>query len=200
VRSMSWDLPTRLLHLGLALAVTAQLALSLVMPAPGVHHHRHTPLQADSFEIHEWVGMATLGIVLAHWLWTAFARESVGLSRLFPWRSRARREVYSDLRGLGSRQLPHGGPRGGLPGLVHGLGLLAVSGMALTGSVIFFWLPENGAAVPAGAKNVIEIHQFIANFVWVYWFGHVGLAVLHRLAGHDTLRAMFRLRALPTQG
>jgi cytochrome b561 len=198
VQSTRWDLPTRLLHLGLALAVTTQLGLSLVMAAPDAHHQHPTALEANTFEAHEWVGMAALAIVLAHWLWSAFADKGIGLSHLFPWSLQGRREIASDLWKLWSRQLPEGGARGGLPGLVHGLGLLVVSAMVLTGSVIFFSLPENGGPVPERVQDVVEVHQFIASFVWIYWFGHVGLAIVHHFAGNDTLRAMFRLREPPT--
>ncbi|MEW5790945.1 MAG: hypothetical protein ACOY4L_01175 [Pseudomonadota bacterium] len=29
-----------------------------------------------------------------------------------------------------------------------------------------------------------EAHEFIATFVWIYWVGHVAIAVLHQLMGH----------------
>ena len=39
----------------------------------------------------------------------------------------------------------------------------------------------------------MEVHSFLATFVWTYWVGHVALALLHRRAGHATLSDMFRL-------
>lgn len=61
-------------------------------------------------------------------------------------------------------------------------------GSALTGFILFLWLPENGKLPPA-LHTDLEAHEFIATFVWIYWGGHV--AVLHQFRGH---RAFERIR------
>jgi len=76
---------------------------------------------------------------------------------------------------------------------VHGSGFLSVTGMELSGLVLFIFFPENdkpGATV----EIVAEIHGFVAKFVWVYWFGHVAMALGHRRAGHPNVKAMFTLK------
>lgn len=187
----NWSFKTRFLHIGLALTVTTQLAVSLLMEPPD--KEEASALARTAFEIHEAVGMTALLIVLTHWLWSLLGRADGGLARLFPWRGAALAEVTEDLRQVLRGRLPQGGPRGGLPGLVHGLGLLAVTGMALSGAGMFFLFPESGK--PEGVVELFEeSHEFIATFVWIYWGGHVGLALLHRLSGHDTVGAMFNLR------
>jgi cytochrome b561 len=186
-----WSVQTRWLHVGLALTVTLQLAISLIMEPPD--EKSASALARAAFEAHEAVGIAAVVIVLAHWLWSLSSRADGGLARLFPWSGPAWREVKSDVAMLMNRQLPDGGARGGLPGLVHGLGFLAVSGMALTGAALFVLFPETGKPDDT-VEFIADVHSFIANFVWAYWGGHVALALLHKKAGHSTVQDMFSLK------
>lgn len=191
MEQIKWSLPTRWLHAGLALTVSLQLLISLVMEPPD--EKDATALARAAFEVHEAVGVTAAVIVVLHWLWSTFDKANGGLAHLFPWRGAAWAEVKADVAGLMHRQLPRGGPRGGLPGLVHGLGFLAVTGMAATGAVLFVLYPESGK--PGSTVHFFkEIHEFIANFVWAYWFGHVGLALIHKWAGHPNVKDMFTLK------
>ena len=186
-----WSVQTRWLHIGLALTVTLQLAISLVMEPP--NEKDASALAHAAFEAHEFVGMTALAIVLTHWAWSLISRADGGLARLFPWSGSALAEVKSDIAGLMKGRLPDGGPRGGLPGMVHGLGFLAVTAMALTGGTLFFLFPESGK--PDNTVNfIVELHEFISNFVWVYWGGHVAMGLLHKRAGHNTVQEMFTLK------
>ena len=187
-----WSLPTRWLHIGLALTVSLQLLISLVMEPPDEEHA--TALARAAFEAHEAVGVTAVLIVLVHWLWSAMGKADGGLAHLFPWSGSAWTVVKADISGLMNRRLPDGGPRGGLPGLVHGLGFLAVTGMAVTGAVLFVIFPETGKPSDT-VEFFAEIHEFIANFVWAYWFGHVGLALVHKWAGHPNVKEMFSLKS-----
>ena len=69
-----------------------------------------------------------------------------------------------------------------LASAIHGLGLLIATAMALTGAVGYFF--------PA-ARFLLGIHETIAPIMWAYLIGHVGLALLHQLAGHRILQRMF---------
>lgn len=186
-----WGLPTRWLHSGLAVTVSLQLIISLFMEAPD--EESATALARAAYQAHEVVGITALLIVLAHWLWSMSNRAEGGLTRLFPWRDAAWAEVKSDVRLLLQRRLPQGGPRGGLPGLIHGLGFLAVTGMVATGGVLFILFPASGEP-NATVEFFAGIHEFIATFVWVYWGSHIAMGLLHSRAGHHTVRAMFNLK------
>jgi hypothetical protein len=70
---------------------------------------------------------------------------------------------------------------------VHGLGLLTVTAMAATGTVLFF----SGGVV---FHDAMALHRMIANLMWAYLIGHSGLAALHHLLGSDLLRRMFWIR------
>lgn len=187
-----WSRKTRFLHFGLATTISFQLLISLIMAAPEAGEKRSV-LEAVTFEIHEWVGMAALLIVLAHWVWSLSAKDNSSIANLFPWGRAGRASVLADIASLKARRLPEGGGRGGLPGFVHGLGLLGATGMALTGGVLFFILPEDGSKNDL-AELIHHVHGFIANFVWAYWWGHIAAAFLHKKLGHDTVRNMFDLR------
>ena len=189
--STVWARQTRFLHFGLATTVTFQLFMSLAMEAPKAGRTR-SAIESLSFEAHEWVGMAALAIVMAHWIWSLTARDNSNIRHLFPWGKKGLASVMQDLQGLMKMKLPEGGGRGGLPGFVHGLGFLAATGMALTGGVLFFVLPEDGSRNEL-ARLFHNIHGFIANFVWAYWGGHLATAILHKKMGHDTVKNMFHL-------
>jgi cytochrome b561 len=184
-----WSRTTRFLHLGLAVTVTLQLFLSLVMEAPEPGEVAAGGIFRQFFEAHEVIGLSALVFVVCHWVWLATAKDT-GFRHLFPWDAEGRREIVADLKGIFNRHLPEGGPRGGLVGLVHGLGFLAVTGMVITGGAIFGFITTNALASSA-AHTCEELHELCSNFVWVYWFGHGSMALIHHLAGHDTLRQMF---------
>lgn len=184
--SSFWDAKTKLLHLGLAAGVTIALGTSLVMEGA-------SGPESIAFEIHEWVGLGTLVIVLLHWIWSAVGVNGLGLRHLFPLGAAGRKELSNELLGLGSLQVPPGGPSGRLSGLVHGLGLLAATAMVATGAVIFFAMPENSTTLPPVAEQAKDLHEFFSVFVWVYWAAHVAMALVHEFIKRDgALRNMFR--------
>ncbi len=157
-----WDKSTSLLHLGLAITVTAQLLTSQLMS-------RNV---ANAFLFHEIFGLAAVCVVFLHWLWNYSHKQN--LRHLFPWNRTGLLAVAKDVKAIANRKLPPGGDRQGLAGLIHGLGFLAVTGMALSGLYIFITLQFG-----LHPEWIQHVHSFIANFVWVYWFGHVALAIIH---------------------
>jgi cytochrome b561 len=172
-----------LLHGSLLFAILAQLFLSGLVERP-----RDGQAGSAFYEIHRIVGLGTLGIVVAFWLWTVLRRTETPFSALFPWLSSQRRTaVIADLKThiaqLRRRQLPPADVETPLASAVHGLGLLTALAMAGTGAFLF------RQPVPAGI--VLEAHQAIANLMWAYVISHAGLAVLHQFTGHAVLQRMF---------
>ncbi len=183
----NWSLATRFLHVGLVLTVTLQLFISLVMTEPGDDGSAFGKLL---FEAHEIIGLTALLIVISHWVWSLSNQVDGGLKHLFPWRGDAWKDVVDDVKGLMDIKLPEGGMRGGLPGLIHGLGLLAVTGIAMTGGMLWLLLPEVGE--PGMIAEVFkEFHEGFATLVWTYWIGHGGIAMAHHFSGHDYVKKMF---------
>ncbi len=193
---MERSIVTRLLHGLLALAVIHQLAVSLIMEPPK-RGHDAPGLPGVFFDLHQAVGLFTLGVVLAFWLWGLVRRDETTLGTMLPWFSRERRQVLlTDLAhhwaALRRLRLPGYRPGSPLPAAVHGLGLLVITAMGATGALIYFTYGQPGIAGQV-AKTTWEVHEALANLAWAYLIGHAGLGVLHGIAGHDILRPMFRL-------
>ncbi len=183
-----WSRPLRLLHLLLAIAVTAQLLIGSFMHSP----HKGRP-DSFGFEAHEILGFTILALVLLHWLWSATYRNE-GLSHLFPWSKTGLQNVAREFwQAVRYRQLPPGGPGtdSGLAGFVHGLGLLAITAMALTGGT--FYLVRMAGAGRDVLEIIEDIHDTFAVIAWIYWNGHLAVTLLHSLIGHPTFKGMFSL-------
>lgn len=190
MNTQNWSLATRLLHIGMVLSVSFQLFISLVMVEPD---HKGGALGRLAFEAHEFVGLAALIIVLLHWVWSISNQVDGGLRNLFPWFGDSRQQVINEAKAVLKGELPEGGNRGGLVGLIHGLGFLAVTGVALTGGVLFVLFPESGEPGVI-AEAFAELHEGIATLVWTYWLGHGGMAIIHHVMGHDNVKKMFDFR------
>jgi cytochrome b561 len=174
---------TRVLHVLLLLAVLHQVITSeiTVRPLPG-----DTP--STLFLLHEYIGMATLGLVCAFWLWSLMRHGETSLSKLFPWLS-PHRIVAIVEDGVGQIEAIRRGDfpvesSGAFVSAVHGLGLLIVTAMATTGTILFF---SDGRVF----HYAMSLHRMIANLMWAYLIGHSGIAALHHLLGSDILRRMF---------
>lgn len=173
---------TRTLHLALLIAVMHQLVGSSIMEAP-----RLGQPGGLIFDLHEWGGLTSLGLVLLFWFWTLIRRGEATLPALLPWFSSIRRAlVWADfklhVRSLARLRLPEEGD-GALASAVHGLGLLTVTAMAVTGTASLI--------APGLAEQLIGVHKVIANFMWAYLIAHASIAIIHQLGGRDVMRQMF---------
>lgn len=175
---------TRAIHLVLLLLVLHQLIGSqfIERPLPG-----DTP--AWPYLLHEYTGLAGLVVVTTFWLWALVRRGETRVGRLLPWFSPTRiRDVIADLiaqfRQLMGGKFPEASD-GAFASAVHGLGLLTVSAMALSGAIFFF-----AAGTPV-AHVALDLHKLMANLMWAYLIGHAGIAILHQMFGDKIISRMF---------
>lgn len=185
-------LPTRLAHLGLAFAVVVQLATSQFMEGP----HRDRPGDL-LFTVHEISGLTALGFAFFFWLVLAARRRGTPAALLFPWFSLRRvgavfRDAFRQLGAVLRLRLPIYEEESPLASAVHGLGLLLMSAMALTGTV---WFIAHLTAVPRNGflRFDMAVHHLFANLVWAYLIGHGLLALVHHVAGDADLGRMWSL-------
>ena len=184
---------TRLAHMGLALGVIVQLLTSLVFvpDAPGETANIY-------FEIHEYSGLASFGFALLFWLVVMSRKSGTTIGELFPWFSKSRLStLWSDIRGsLGAikqMKLPHIDETSAIAHTIHGLGLLLILTMALTGTVYYFI--NNGDPDAGGLVGVVMFfHMGLANVVWAYLIGHAGIALIHHVTSQLSLREMWSLK------
>lgn len=185
----TWDIPTRILHWALAITITFQLGTSLFIATPGTRLF---------FYLHEYMGLVAGVVIVLHWMWS-FANFDLRL--LFPWGGDGWEAVKAEGRDLLHGKLSPGGRRAGLSSFVHGLGLLAVTAMALTGFLIFLVVPGGRGASASSTHyraftELSAIHAFFSWFVWVYWVGHVATALLHLVRREPIFAEIFLNRGL----
>ncbi|WP_373084852.1 cytochrome b/b6 domain-containing protein, partial [Sneathiella sp.] len=70
-----------------------------------------------------------------------------------------------------------------LAGAIQGLGLLIATGMATTGTIIFFFTPDDWR-ITGMLRWVFEIHELLGNFMWAYLAVHVAASIAHQVLGH----------------
>ncbi len=180
-----WSPITRIMHWGLAVTISAQLLSGLFVSDP------HTRLY---FYFHEYDGLAASFFILAFWMWV-YANQEGGL--LFPWNAEGMAAVRADFRALMRKKtLPPGGQTVGLASFGHGLGLLAVTMMGITGIWIFFIIPgghgaQTGSTDFRAYMDATALHTFFSYATWVYWVGHIGFALAHEIEGAPILRGIF---------
>ena len=186
-----WPKVIRALHLALAVLVSFQLFSELQMHAlwkiVGFYPHA-------MYWAHMISGILTLGVILV--FWAEIYRHGELRRHLFPYRGIWWQRVLTDLEGLFQRtELPPAGMRGGLPGLVHGWGILIISIMALSGLFMFYLIISAGGVKPAPEYYALPktIHSLVANLLWAYWSGHLFMAGVHALQDRQILR-IFVLR------
>ncbi|MDO8954122.1 MAG: cytochrome b/b6 domain-containing protein [Gammaproteobacteria bacterium] len=158
-----WDKPSLILHFIFAAAVVSQLITSQFM---GAH--------ANLFYLHVAGGITALVMLL---IYVALKLKQNRFMSFYPHTIMQFIDLKNDIVNLIKFRAMPDRAEGGLPGLVQGLGILLILGMAitgLTGFVIYHWLPWKQAASIA-----ISIHTTLATFVWIYIIGHTAMSCVH---------------------
>lgn len=165
----SWPRSLRWVHLGIAVLVTYQLAsrtpyiMRWDMPF-FLHSHLYTGLAASLF-------------IAAFWI-LAFRTPGM-LRHLFPYSKSGMSVIRQDIRTLLSFRYPETGMRGGLSGAFEGLGIVAITVMAISGICMFVLIQEGEPFSVFSHSWTALVHIAVSKIVWAYWFGHVGMAILH---------------------
>lgn len=185
--------PTRLAHLALAVLVIAQVATSQFMTPPGDAARTDT-----LFEVHESGGLAALAVAFVFWVLVIIRDAGTEPAVLVPWlNSERRRNLLEDTKrhiaAWRRWQLAEHRSNGAFAGAIHGLGLLLVLLMALTGA---FWFATSliGSAAAQIGTLALDVHETLANLIIAYVVGHAGFAVVNHFARIQRLTDMWSLR------
>ena len=179
----STSVVTKVLHFGIAAGVIAQLIIGDKMqkPRPG---RPEDPL----FEWHEFIGLATLALLMIYWVWAWRRSGEKAFGAFFPWFSSARLgELWSDTKShlaamkRGALPPPEDLP---LPSALHGLGIICATLLAASGAIGYFIKPLG---------FVLEIHAPFVTPMWAYLIGHVVMAMWHELRGDRIIGRMLRV-------
>lgn len=193
---MKHTLLTRLLHFLLAASTIFQLigAFFMLIPEP------YGAPGDFGYQLHKMVGLASLVIVGCFWLWMVVRRwrgtaRGTAIGALIPWFSHARRRaMFKDLafyfRKLKTGELPPSTMESPFASAIHGLGLLTVTAMAVTGGALYVVMGSDGSLSASGVE-IFVAHVLLTRFMWAYLLGHAALALLHQIKGHETLQKMF---------
>ena len=191
--SKQFTLSTRLIHLALASTIIVQLMTSLWMEKPKNGQEGNW-----FFEIHEYSGLLALGFAFTFWLVMILRRKGTPFGLLFPWLVAQRRlALWRDLKThfhhILKRHLPDYSAESPLASAVHGLGLLLILLMSMTGGL--YYLALNLALTKSvWAELVIETHEIFSTFVWVYLIAHSVLGILHHYLHNKSLANMLSIR------
>ncbi len=200
---------TRWLHAGLVLSVIFQLACTVLMTSPNhkrVDQNRHAAQPASTavtgapqpnhenikpgaffMQAHRTGGIVAAVIVLANLIWALLLRGRPRKRQLFVLFSLPHwREALSIARNipwilLGKRPLPELG--NALSLVFEMLGLLIMSTMAITGSIIWGLWQGPGNHVSRQAELLMQIHTSVAPLLLLYLSGHITMATMHARGG-----------------
>jgi cytochrome b561 len=193
---MAYSRYTRITHAVIAISITFQMFISLVMDHPRTSRAMSWP-GSLFFRWHEWIVLAALIVLVLSWVYrTTPVGRSAG-ARLFPWASAAGlRQIAADLRNFACLRWAVLSEDSALSGTIHGLGLLLATALAVTGGALYVTLWPADVLSPTG-RSIMRVHSFLSTFMWIYLGGHVAMALWHQYVGHGTLQRMFSLRRTP---
>lgn len=182
-RRSKYDLVSRYLHTALATSIVIELLLQAVMHVPPAVGLGKDDWHREAFELHAHFGPVVAVICALFWIWIALPFSRPGIGYLFPWLHRAQRAVLQrELTDIGQLRLPPPQELSPMVGTIHGLGLLAVSGTVLAGSVSYLGyytgVPISARILHWSALSLITLSWL----VWPFVVGHVSMACWHRLS------------------
>jgi cytochrome b561 len=160
---------------------------SSMQTAQASAQHEDSPFAQSLMSAHRSAGVVVALIVLANLVWALMLRGeprkrqmSVLLS-VEHWREAI--AILKHLPGMmmGKRALP--APGNSLSLIVEMFGMLTMTAMAVSGSIIWSMWTGPGNKVSESAELWMEVHGSIAILLFLYLAGHVSMAVLHWRSG-----------------
>lgn len=177
--------PVRFWHLAMiALVVTALLT--------GDGADDYKKMEHAGFLLHGRVGLTVFTALCLYFLYGLIGPKGHRLYSWFPFTGARLRQTGKDIAVLTRFKLPEHNRRQGLAGFVQFFGLMVFSWLAVTGSLMYFFM-ERGAKAHGFMHMVKEAHEVGTILIWVYLALHVGAVIAHSLTGHQVWKDIFFL-------
>ena len=164
----------------LATGVSVELLLQAVMRVPPGVGQGVDDWHRQAFELHSHFGPTVAVLCLLHWLWVCLPWSRPGVKYLFPWLQREQRPTLQrQFRDFLRFRLPSREALSPLVGTMHGLGLLAVTGSVVGGTVGYLGYYA-GVPVPRLVLHWASLELIATSwFVWPFVIGHISMALWH---------------------
>lgn len=167
-----WDLPLRLFHWALLVAVTVAIVSAEV--------------GGNWMDLHGQAGLAVAGLLAFRWTWGLVGSRTARFAQFFPTPERLKAYLGGRWRGLGHNPL-------GALSVFALLGLLSAQvGTGLFGNdEIAFTGPLNGLVEESFGLRLTEWHEDLAGLLFVLLGLHVAAIVFHRVVKrHNLIKPM----------
>lgn len=176
---------TRLIHLGLTI-------FGILAYLTGLWAGDYKRASHLGFSTHKWLGISLAFFVFFR-IWLGFyGSREVQFRQWVPYTRERVLRVLEDIVNLLRLRLPDRPTHQGLAGLVQTFGLAVFSWMALTGTLMFFFL-EPGRKAGGALHFIKELHEAGLWLIPIFLGIHVGAVTLHALSGNDLWRKAFFL-------
>ena len=176
---------TRVLHAGLT-------GLGLLAWLTGELAGDYKKLRHLGFDIHSWLGISLSLFILLRIIYGFIGPPEVRFSQWLPYNKERLALVWEDLQTLLRLQLPQRPAHQGLKALIQGFGLAVFAWMALTGSLMFFYL-EPGHRARGMLHLIKEVHEIGHWLIPIFLGLHLSGVLLDAWFGQGKWRKMFFL-------
>ena len=180
------DIPTRTIHLGIMV-----FALAAYFTGDAADDYKR--MEYLGYTIHKWLGMGVSIFILLRIIYGLIGPKAARFSSWVPHTKERLQLAREGLKSALLYQRPKRPAHQGIAGAINALGLLIFSWMALTGSVMFFFL-EPGHRAGGLIHFIKEIHEVGETLVPAYFIVHIGAVIIHALYGRDIWRKMFFMK------
>ena len=176
------DIPTRVLHVGVA--VLGTWAWWIGEDAGDYHKAVH-----PNFILHEYVGLAFSAVLALRLIYGFFGPRALRFSAWVPYTRERWAAVKADVQSLLRLRMPEPSVHRGLNAAVQSAGLLLFTWQAVCGTVLSICITPGERAV-GWLHGLKELHQLASVWIPTYLALHVGATVLHAIKGRQIWKKM----------
>jgi cytochrome b561 len=185
---------TRLLHSMIAVLITVQLYTIYALD----NRFFTKPIRSFLFSVHTYSGIVAFCTLLLFWIVIITRRQGTSFKELFPWVSiSALKNLFDDcvyyLKSLCHFKIPEHRTPAPLASAIHGLGIIIMSIMAITGVHRYIVYQFAITKTPL-IKAITSLHGVFGDYAWIYLGVHASIALINHIAKKQKLSAMWSFK------